>query len=90
MSTKVKLEIEFDLPVDDYPHPEIVQLLFDQFINFSVSHHLQEALHWTCETLSKSYENELVEDMLSLITSFSSKIYGRRSAENRKKKEVAK
>lgn len=39
------------------------------------------------ETLPKSYENELVEDMLSLISSFSSKIYGRRSAENRKKKK---
>ena len=38
------------------------------------------------ETLSKSYENELVEDMLSLISSFSSKIYGKRSAENRRKK----
>jgi len=39
------------------------------------------------ETLPKSYENELVEDMLSLISSFSSKIYGKRSAENRKKKQ---
>lgn len=38
------------------------------------------------ETLPKSYENELVEDMLSLISSFSSKIYGKRSAENRNKK----
>jgi len=32
----------------------------------------------TEETLSKSFENELVEDMLSLITVFSAKIYGRR------------
>jgi len=39
------------------------------------------------EILPKSYENELVEDMLSLISSFSSKIYGRRSAENRRKKK---
>jgi len=39
------------------------------------------------ETLPKSYENELVEDMLSLISSFSSKIYGKRSAENRRKKK---
>ena len=38
------------------------------------------------ETLPKSYENELVEDMLSLISSFSSKIYGKRSADNRCKK----
>lgn len=39
------------------------------------------------ETLPKSYESELVEDMLSLISSFSSKIYGKRSAENRRKKK---
>lgn len=32
----------------------------------------------TEETLPKSFENELVEDMLSLITVFSAKIYGRR------------
>lgn len=54
-------------------------------IKYFESHNV--VVEWTCETLSKGYENELVEDMLSLITSFSSKIYGRRSAENRKKKE---
>ena len=42
------------------------------------------------EILPKSYENELVEDMLSLISSFSSKIYGKRSAENRRKKKADK
>lgn len=42
-------------------------------------------VEWVGETLSQSFENELVEDMLSLIASFSSKIYGKRSAENRKK-----
>ncbi len=48
------------------------------------------ALEVVEETLPKSYENELVEDMLFLISSFSSKIYGKRSAENRrKKKEMA-
>ncbi len=31
------------------------------------------------EILSKSFENELVEDMISLMTSFSAKIYGKRS-----------
>ena len=55
-------------------------------IKYFESHNV--VVEWTCETLSKSYENELVEDMLSLITSFSSKIYGRRSAENRKKKAI--
>ena len=40
------------------------------------------------ETLPKTYEAELVEDMLSLISSFSSRIYGKRSAENRRKKKL--
>lgn len=33
---------------------------------------------------------ELVEDMLTLMSSFSNKIYGKRSAENRKKKKLEK
>ena len=41
------------------------------------------------EVFPKSFENELVEDMLSLLSSFSSKIYGKRSAENRRKKKEA-
>jgi len=39
------------------------------------------------EVMSKSFENELVEDILSLMASFSAKIYGRRSSQNRKKKD---
>lgn len=38
------------------------------------------------ETLPKIYEAELVEDMLSLMASFSAKIYGKRSAERSKNK----
>ena len=38
------------------------------------------------ELLPKSYEAELVEDIVSLMASMSAKIYGRRSAENRRKK----
>lgn len=46
------------------------------------------AIEWVSETLTnKSYEQELVEDMLTLMSSFSNKIYGKRSAENRKKKK---
>lgn len=36
--------------------------------------------------LSKSFENELVEDMLTLMASFSAKIYGKRSHQNKGKK----
>lgn len=39
------------------------------------------------EQAKPGYEQELVEDMLTLMSSFSNKIYGKRSAENRKKKK---
>jgi predicted site-specific integrase-resolvase len=41
---------------------------------------------WIDEILGKSYEEELVEDILTLMASFSARIYGKRSSENRKKK----
>ena len=42
---------------------------------------------WTDEVLNnKSFEQELTEDILSLMASFSAKIYSRRAKENRKKK----
>lgn len=45
-------------------------------------------IEWVSKVLTnKSYEQELVEDMLTLMSSFSNKIYGKRSAENRKKKK---
>jgi len=37
------------------------------------------------DILPKTFENELVEDMISLMSSFSAKLYGKRSSENRKK-----
>ena len=39
---------------------------------------------------SKSFEEELTEDMLALMSSFSAKIYGKCSAENRRKKKLEK
>lgn len=39
---------------------------------------------------NKTYEQELVDDMISLMSSFSSKIYGKRSAENRRKRKLEK
>ena len=54
-------------------------------IKYFSSHNV--AVEWVSETLPQSFESELVEDMLSLIASFSSKIYGKRSAENKKKKK---
>ena len=38
--------------------------------------------------LPKSFEAELVEDILTLMASFSAKIYGKRSHKNKKRKET--
>lgn len=37
------------------------------------------------DTLPKSYEEELVEDIISIMSSFSAKIYGKRNSENKKR-----
>lgn len=56
--------------------------LFEFFDSWDVE------IEWCNETMTnKSYEQELVEDMLTLMSSFSNKIYGKRSAENRRKKK---
>lgn len=39
------------------------------------------------QVIGKEFEQELVEDILSLMASFSAKIYGKRSSQNRKKKQ---
>lgn len=59
-----------------------------KFLEAFLSSHGVE-VEWMEEVLGKSYEDELVEDMLTLMSSFSNKIYGKRSAENRKKKKLA-
>jgi excisionase family DNA binding protein len=60
------------------------QFLEDFFNSYNVK------IEWMEEVLGKRYEDELVEDMLTLMSSFSNKIYGKRSAENRKKKKLEK
>jgi predicted site-specific integrase-resolvase len=59
---------------------------FEFLVEFFKSHNVE--IEWTDNVLNKSFENELVEDMLSLLSSFSNKIYGKRSSENRKKKKL--
>lgn len=43
-------------------------------------------VEWSDEILGQTYEQELVSDILSLMASFSAKIYGKRSSQNRKNK----
>ncbi len=45
-------------------------------------------IEWANEVLGKTYEEELVEDILSLMSSFSNKIYGKRSAELKRQKKL--
>lgn len=47
-------------------------------------------IEWMDEGVEKSYEQELVDDMITLMSSFSSRIYGKRSAENRKQRKLQK
>ena len=63
----------------------LTRFMFDYLVKFFESYGVKTI--WTDEILGKSYEQELVEDILSLMTSFSAKIYSRRASKNRKKKE---
>ena len=65
----------------------LCRFMFEVFEAFFASHGVE--IECVEEVFPKSFENELVEDMLSLLSSFSSKIYGKRSAENRRKKKEA-
>ena len=65
----------------------LCRFMYHFLVEYFESHNVE--IEHIEEVLSKSYENELVEDILSLMSSFSSKIYGLRSAENRRKKKQA-
>jgi len=64
----------------------LTRFMFDIFQVFFSSYGVEVEV--VQEVLPKSFENELVEDMLSLLSSFSSRIYGKRSAERRKQKKA--
>lgn len=63
----------------------LTRFMFDYLVKFFGSHNVK--IEWTDDVLPKAFETELVEDILSLMASFSAKIYSRRAAENRKKKK---
>lgn len=66
----------------------LTRFMFDYLVKFFESYDVK--IIWTDEIIGKSYEQELVEDILSLMASFSAKIYSKRAAKNRKKKEESK
>jgi len=61
----------------------LARFMFNIFVEFFDSHGVE--IECIEEVLSKTYEAELVEDVLSLMSSFSAKIYGRCSVEIRRK-----
>ena len=91
--TRVKMLRLFDLAVKGeigrvvVEHKDrLARFNFNIFQKFFDSHGV--TVEWIDNVLPKSYEAELVEDMVSLMASFSAKVYGKRSAENRKRKKA--
>jgi excisionase family DNA binding protein len=94
-SNRARLKRLFDL-VTDHEITKVVVEHKDRLTRFNfgvyevffLSHGV--TVEWVEDNKSKTYEQELVDDMISLMSSFSSKIYGRRSAENRRKRKLEK
>lgn len=85
-----KLHRLFDLAVERKINRVVIEhkdrlarFNFSIFVRLFESHGVP--VEWCEEVLPKSYEAELVEAMRSLLSSFSAKMYGKRSAERRKK-----
>ena len=93
--TRAKLNRLFKLAIDRQISRIVVEhkdrltrFNFGVFEVFFKSHGVE--IEWAENVLPKSYEAELVEDMISIMSSFSARIYGKRSAENARKKKEAK
>lgn len=66
----------------------LTRFMYNIFLCYFNSYGVQ--IEFVEEVLPKSFENELVEDMLSLLSSFSAKIYGKRAAQNKQNKQPVK
>lgn len=58
---------------------------FGSELIFQYCHHFGVQVVILEESLSQNFEQELVNDVIQLMTVFSAKLYGRRSHQNRKK-----
>jgi len=65
----------------------LCRFMFEFLVCYFESHNVE--IEWMSDVLGKSYEQELVEDILSLMASFSNRIYGKRSAENKRMRKLA-
>ena len=66
----------------------LCRFMFEFLVCYFQSHNVE--IEWMSDVLGKTYEEELVEDILALMSSFSNRIYGKRSAENKKARKLAK
>jgi len=80
---KLITEREISAVVVEYKD-RLTRFLFPVFKTFFNSYGVEIIV--VEKVFPKSFENELVEDILSLLSSFSGRIYGKRSADRRKKK----
>lgn len=83
-----KLVNEHEVDVVVVEHKDrLCRFSFGFLESYFASHGVR--VEWVRKALGKSYEDELVSDILSLMSSFSARIYGRRSAANRKRKKAS-
>ncbi|BAZ89739.1 resolvase domain protein [Raphidiopsis curvata NIES-932] len=81
----MKLAIERRITKVVIEHKDrLIRFNFNILKMFFESHNVE--VEYLEEVLPKYYEAELIEDMLSLMASFSAKIYGKRSAGQRRNK----
>lgn len=85
-----KLKTLFNLVIEHKINKLIVEhkdrltrFQFNVFVEFFKSHGVD--IEYVESSTIKSYEQELVDDIIALMASFSGKIYGKRSAERKKK-----
>lgn len=66
----------------------LIRFNYNILLTFFTSHGVE--VEFMDKVLNKGFENELVEDMLTLMASFSAKIYGKRSHQNKTKEASTK
>ena len=61
---KITLTVELDLPDDmvAWSDAELRQMLFDSYTNYVPLQHLNESLHWMCESVEDS-SAQLIADI---------------------------
>ncbi len=94
-SNRARLKKLFDL-VENHEITRVIVEHKDRLTRFNFGvyeryfHSHGVTIEYAEDVQSKTYEQELVDDMISLMSSFSAKIYGKRSAENRKRRKAEK